>query len=417
MAMGKQIAKKSLIILLAVVCILLTLKGCTMWTFKTELMRDIKPYGGGDLRIINDDLYVMQYVSPPYVFKVDAEGMPTGGYTEEWMHDPAEMSMRGTVRILKGSFEEDVQPIFEERGEDGSWWLSPDGQTIYVTTEWFNEGERAGVTVNEYIDLTYYAVYKSTDGGKRFSQLAWPEHQRITRIMFTPNGQQGYIVGGGPSLWRTNDGAQTWQAITIPNAIYSQRIAGQASENFDKDITAFDAYHLDSEGTLWVANEMHTSLFNKYVTALYALPWDEQITDMNVLKPTLFPDTHFASIESDGSGGVYVMTKVYDFAKNYPHSSEVDYGFMHINQNKILVNKEFGKRDRLYKLYVGNGLLYIVGAENGDIAGDDVALISRDGGVSWDRQDEGRKASAGYFDPQNNIAWAYKTYSLYYRKL
>jgi hypothetical protein len=404
------------------------LQGNSMWTFKTELMKQIKPYGGGDLRLNGENVTVMQVVRPELKFK-EPEGPITENYnpqhTEEWMNSPTERLNRVSVRILKGTLKDDVKVIFEEKGQDGSWWVSTDQKTIYVSTEWVDHSKiDEYLPLNQYIDFTFFAIYKSTDGGSSFTKLNWPEHTRVSQILFAPDGKKGYAIGGGPSLWRTENGGETWQAIKIPAPFVLPSENKTDLERLQNESTLFDAYHLDKQGTLWLAAFTPEFKDIKNNTLLYQIPWDPTVTDLNSLSPDLvirIPDKRITDISSTNTKGQCLITEDYNPSK--PNEAEKDkkIRFMSILDKKTIDSYYFGTGITIAKLYVGSdNLLYASGFEwsNNGTPSNDLAFVSKDGGKSWDEQNEGSPpASAGYFDASSNIAWRYSAFSLYFRKL
>lgn len=436
--MGKiKILKKTTYFLLAF--IILGLIGYCMgnsdvWTFKTELMKNIKPYDGADLRLNGNNVFLMQVTQPALEFKTavssvkDDDPIPTTEFKEDWMNDSYEVLNRMSVRVLKGTLENDVNICFEAKGQDGSWWISDDTKTIYVTSDWLdNHKINEYVSEDEYINFTYFSIYKSVDGGETFKKLAWPEHTRITQILFAQDGKRGYIVAGGPSLWRTEDGGESWQKIIIPKLLSNIGIGNTALERYQNEITTFDAYTIDDQGNLLIAGfikgwQPKDSNEKKQGSVIYQLKWSDNLSDMNLIEPLAFVNNvKVSDIEISSNNELYLLTEHYNFSDPNVHPKDKELGFIHLQGEKEIVRHVFGKKLFLGKLYLGkNDLLYTSGFTwtSGGLQDNDFAFISKDKGSSWQAINDGRaSARASYFDKENNTVWILKINSLYFKVL
>lgn len=404
------------------------------WTFKTKLMKNIKPYNGADLRLNGNNVFLMQVTQPALEFKTavssvkDDKPIPTATFKEDWMNDSYEVLNRMSVRVLKGTLENDVNICFETKGQDGSWWISDDTKTIYLTSEWIdNHKINEHVSEDEYINFTYFSIYKSVDGGENFKKLVWPEQARITQILFSQDGKIGYIIAGGPSLWRTEDGGESWQKIIIPKQLSNVGIGDTALERYQNEITTFDAYAIDSEGNLLIAGfikrwQPKDSNDLKQGSVIYQLKWSDNLSDMNQIEPLAFVDNvKISDIEASSNNELYLLTEHYDFSDPNVHPKDKELGFIHLLDEKEIVRHIFGKKVFLGKLYLGkDDLLYTSGFTwtDGGLQNSDLAFISKDKGNSWQTINVGSaSARASYFDKENNTAWSLKNNSLYFKKL
>lgn len=435
--MGKIMVLKKINYFL-VTFIILGLAGYCMgnadvWNLKAEIMKNIKPYDGADLRLSGNKVFLMQVVQPALEFKApvsavkDNDPIPQTEFKEDWMNDTNEIINRTSVRVLKGTLEDDVKVRFETKGQEGSWWISNDTTTIYVTSQWRdNHKINEYVSENEYIKFTYFSIYKSTDAGESFQKLDWPEHTHISQILFAQDGKKGYIVGGGPTLWRTEDGGSNWQKIIIPKRLSTVGLGHSDLERYQNEITTFDAYTIDDEGNLTVAGfitnwQPKDSDEEKQGSVIYQLPWSDKISDMNQIEPTAFvANIKVSDIATAPNNELYLLTEHYNFSNLTIHPKDKELGFIRLHDGKEQIKHVFGRQLFLGKLYVGkNDLLYTSGFTwtKGGLQQDDFAFVSRDKGNKWQAiNDRQPLARAAYFDKENNVAWLLKMYSLYFKR-
>lgn len=385
------------------------------WTYKEGSERTQEPYGGGELFVQGDQqvALMMQLLGAPLEFKKDV----AGGFTEEWMDDVNERVSRTSIRILKNDLNGKSEVAFQKKGNESQWWISQDGKTIYLVMKWFDAVNAEGVTYDEYLNHTYFTLYKSTDGGGHFSQLAWPEHEPINHVVFQQNGQNGYLLGGGPSLWRTVDGGDSWAAITLPKAVLLKGKGMNAEARYINNKTLFDAFGLDQNGILSVAAFIQDRLDYKNTTLLYQLPWDTALSDLEAIDPLVLPELRVVDIKRAPSGGLYLLTKAHDFSSLVPNDEEVDYGFIHLENDQVITQALFERPLRLATLYQGqNNVLIAAGIETKTMSMSDRNFISFDNGRNWTLSKDPSNA-ASYFDEQTNTAWMYKGFSFYSKKI
>ncbi|MTD32858.1 hypothetical protein [Paludibacterium denitrificans] len=141
-----------------------------MWTYETDLMEHDKPYGGGDMRIRGRHVMVFKPIGPELKPKPSSEwkNRDIAEMTEPWMDDSSERLNRHTIRLLRGDMDQGIRRIFEKPGQDGAWWLSPDWQTLYVSTEWTNFHLPPGP---DGYGQRWTSLWKSTDGGQHWQKL------------------------------------------------------------------------------------------------------------------------------------------------------------------------------------------------------------------------------------------------------
>lgn len=201
--------------LLAVLAVAWNIMGDrVMWTsVSNEFMKEIKPYGPGDIRVRDDQFISMRMSEPEIIFRDKTtaelnEPNSRAEVTEPWMANINELYNRTSISILKGAIDGPVTTVFHERAQYGDWWIAPNWRTIVIAARWKDGHQPSDIVPTQ-------KLWKSTDAGESWRQLTWPEADNITFLRFL-DADRGYLIGNGPRLWRTEDGGEHWQEITLP---------------------------------------------------------------------------------------------------------------------------------------------------------------------------------------------------------
>lgn len=410
-----------------------------MWTNRATLLRNDKPYGGADFRVKGSQLVWLK-VSPPYTpFKPPSEWKDPmiAELAEPWMNDLDESLNRYTVRFFTGSFNQDLTKRFEQFGQNATWWVSPDWKVIYIATEWLDYKQDNGA---DGYGVTYHKLWKSTDGGMTWGLLAWPEKNNISQLAFL-DANRGYAIGWGPHIWRTADGGLHWEEVHAPAVAYrvdSERTrAAQVKVRSDVPIVkdarfAFTSSYLADNGVLFFSffsPEPYRA--QKDVSLVYALrredPADifvraEQPRGPEIAIPEVtVTDMLWVRGNEQGPRGnaLYLLT-----AQGLPHNPDIPHdsdrkrpaGIWRWAGDRATRLKIFDDDITPGALYVGKDKLLMIDASSSKNE-HDIALVSRNGGESWERQDEGPGAAGGYFENGGVTKWRYFGNSLYSREV
>ncbi|AOY90873.1 hypothetical protein BKK79_02875 [Cupriavidus sp. USMAA2-4] len=357
--------------------------------------------------------------------------------TEPWMNNVHETLNRYTVRFFTGSFEQDLTKRFEQFGQNATWWVSPDWKVIYIATEWTDYKQGNGP---DGYGVTLHKLWKSTDGGMTWRRLAWPEVNNIGQLSFL-DADRGYAIGWGPRIWRTADGGEHWEEVKAPALAYevdSERTrAAQMSARADvRPIkgTRFEltAASLEKNGVLFFAffsPEPYRG--QKAVSLVYALRWedpadifaraDEPRGPEIVIPEATVVDVLWVRGGERGPRGnaLYLLTE-----QDLPHNHDIPHdtdrarpaGVWRWTGERATHLKTFDDDIRPDALYVGKDGLLLIDASSSRNE-HDIALVSRDGGESWTRQDEGPGAAGGHFENGGTTKWRYFGYSLLSREI
>ncbi|MDO1511034.1 MULTISPECIES: hypothetical protein, partial [unclassified Neisseria] len=253
---------------------------------------------------------------------------------------------RTKVRILKGTVQDNVDILFETRGEHGNWWISDDARTIYVTAEWLDWKLEEEVRLNPpkvEPQLYFFTMHKSTDGGQTFKQLDWPSDRSLGMVLFAADGRRGYAFNSAntnkPELWQTADGGESWHEVAIP-APYHQKV-----QPFSHD---FDTLAVNDDGTLWMS--MLVRQDGTVGSLLYRVPWQPDLRDLSKAEPYHFIPAHrVTDLVEAGRDEVLLNTMQYAFTSEDPVAAEkAESYFMYLKEKQILNKTNFGR-----KLYLG----------------------------------------------------------------
>lgn len=412
-------------ILIFIIFIVFSLEGCAkMWNFEREFKKGSEGLDGGLLYVYDDRVYfqVDKREKIQYQSVYDKDGNTIDQVvTEEWMKDGSERLNRVYTELYRGYNDFDTELILRKQAQNSSLSISDDKKNIYVSTD-FLDFKFADVLPKEDPNydkkIHFYHLYKSSNGGDSFEELRWPLHTSLKIILFDATGNYGYALGGERTLWRTGDGAKTWQRITIPKSFNPPRIIDP--DNVPKVSRDWDAFYLDPKTkTLYLSCFVHDPIHSgKGQSVIYTVPWDDKLIDLNQLKPVVSINNRFVTdIKPDQHNQFYLMSETYSFENYYTLPNEKSAQFIYLDNNKVVNEHEFGKGYSLGAMFLGeDNLIYIIGMKSTGIASyDDIAFISHDNGQSWKEELEGSWGQGSYFDPKTNKAWLYKQGKLYSR--
>lgn len=403
----------------------LSFQGCSVfiWDYEREFSNNIGEFDGGLLNVFEDRTYFLVNRQDKIEFKdiysEDGKYL-TSKPSEEWMSDVSELSNRVYTDFYRTNDSGEVQRTLSKQSQDSSLAISEDHKTIYIST-YFLDYKIAGVIPHSDPDYdrktTFYHLYKSTDSGKTFNEMPWSLSQSIKQVLFDKVGNNGYVIGEDRTLWRTTDGAETWKKIIIPKE-FKPIITPERDK--PSHFYNWNAFYFDQNTKVlylscFIYDPVQTG---KGKSVIYALPWDEDLVDMNKLAPIVSVENQFVTdIKVAGPDKFYFLTETYQFEKYYTDMEHKTSHFIVWDNDKITQNYEFGKKYLLGAFYIGvDNLFYIVGMkEVGTGSYDDIAFISTNGGQDWKEEKEGIWLQGNYFDPKTNKAWAYKQGKLYSR--
>ena len=404
--------------------ILLTLQGCFgMWTDEnTSFAENMVDLQGGDLRLYQSKgLMFLSYSEPLRMAdQYNTQGEVIGrGFAEEWMKDTAEWLNRDQIRLIKGNLNQKAEIIFSIFAQKGSWWTNQDLSKIYISVI-FNDYHKQGVIPVDKIlgNARIYKMFKSVDSGLNFKPIHWPKARPIIQVLFDQTGQYGYVIGGNRELWRSSDAGETWKKIVIPQQwILKAETDDDISNNIVK---TFDAYYLDEKTkTLYLSCFKYDA--KQSSNEVYALPWNEALTDMNQLKPiVVIADVYITAIQSAPEQGLYFLTEKFDFSDFNLQSNKKSAQFIYLSKDKKQHLVELGDRLMLRHLYQGkDGVLVIVGSKVSEsyLRFEDMYLISTDQGQSWSFHNNESSATGQTFDTQTNRLWKLENAKLYSKQL
>jgi hypothetical protein len=375
-------------------------------TVTAVFVKNDRPYGAGAFRLHGDEVMTLKLADPVVTFKRRRErhDPEVAEPTEPWMNDTAELLNRSTVNFLRGTLDGGLTRSFQQPGQDAAWWYSEDWTTQYVSTDWMNyklPEPKDGLSPH------IARLWRTRDGGKTWIQLAWPEHQNISQLLFL-DPTRGYAVGWGPHLWRTTDAGQSWQEIRVPPSATDYRTPRQT----------FSAVDLGPDGVLRVAYYVDRIGEIQHSTIVARLHWhqDEFETDVTL------PGQTVVSLQSEHRpSGVYSLYALSRLGLprdwNDPNDNGKRTGAISewgsYQQPVVTQLHTFDQRYTPDGLSVGRRGVLLVHATDAtrDGAPHDMTFFSRNYGKSWDRIDDG-VGQGGWFDPETNTQFALYAYTL-----
>ncbi|RQO72898.1 hypothetical protein DBR44_08115 [Aquitalea sp. FJL05] len=403
----------------------------SMWTYETDLMEHDKPYGGGDIRIRDRQVVVFKPIGPEFKLKPTAElkNPEVAEFTEEWMNHVDEIGNRASVRLLRGDMDKGVHRIFEKPGQNGTWWLSPDWKTIYVSTDWTNYKLPNGP---DGYGQRWHTLWKSIDGGQSWQQLQWPEHVQPGQPLFMPDGKRGYLVADGMRIWRTFDGGQSWQEITLPSWA-NQQLTGHPSGNgllpMIKDSRAtFSAFDLADDGTLRVAFYVRKAKLAAGIgdvaesTLLYRIPLSTSLDELarKWMQPEIvLQQQSVIDIKTSHDGSLNLITLLGQLkSEKIAETQQRPAAYIRWKDGKENFRHQFDEHVVPGALFVGPQDQLVLAGESlnaEQTTSDSITLVSTDRGLTWKETNDGM-AYAWYYEADKNRIWKYQYRSLYWRK-
>lgn len=367
-------------------------------TVSTSFMKTSGPYGPGDFRIQDDRLVSMRLAQPKITFKPmtdeqidDPDFVPQE--TEPWMKDTAETLNRIAVSIFAGTITSS-EKTFERYAQQADWWLSPDWNTIYLATGWMDYHQKHKPGERYIPQIT--RLWKSTDQGRHWQQMHWPEHQNIGFLHFL-DPQRGYAIGWGPHIWRTRSGGTTWQTIEVP----------PRSQDRTNERKTFDLVALGQDNVLRMAFVPTGSTTG--TSEVYALKWDESVPKL-VFE---VPGETVNNLLGDEHGNVYVLSVS---GPQYKSAEQVT-SLSLWNGDQLRKLHTFQQGLVGYAVYLTpEGHLLVQGADYASLLPKDWTALSQDKGTSW-KIDESSSAQGGYYDAQTGTDWSVSGYTLYKRMI
>ena len=374
-----------------------------MWeTVDKNFMKADKPYGPGDFRIRHDAVVSMKLSFPETRIKPKppeqlASSNLVAEYTEAWMYSSTEKINRQTVRILGGTVANAATRHMEERAQNADWWLAPDWSTMFLATDWVDAYQARNP---EELAPHIAKLYTSSDQGKSWTRLSWPESFNISFLRFL-DAQRGYAIGWGPRIWRTADGGGSWTEIPVPDA--ARHPADVRKQ--------FDAVVLGNDGVLRVAFATHESTSGGLVSQVHALRWDASAPSLAYTLPS-----YTVADLADHLGHLYVLA--WNGQPSGDDSLPLSTSVFYAGQQGLELRHEFAPGFKAYALYITpSGGLLADGIDEQSRRPEDLTAVSYDAGKSWKLQTEGASAQGGYYDAQTGTRWRVVGYSLYKRHI
>ncbi|HVW52925.1 MAG TPA: glycosyl hydrolase [Trinickia sp.] len=379
-------------------------------TIATNFGRNDKPYGGGAFRVNGNEVISLKLVGPQLAFKPASElkDPETAEFTEAWMDDVSERLNRRTVAFLKGTLHGGLVRTFQERGQSSAWWYSKNWHVVYISTGWMDY--KAPLPANG-LAPQITKLWRSGDGGERWTQLNWPENRNIGQLLFL-DPQRGYAIGWGPHVWRTTDAGQSWQEVELPPLA-----------NVGKPRRTFDAVNLGPDGVLRVAYYVGQLGEIKTSTLVYRLAWSESDFEQDVVLPNQMVVDLQSSPLTTGGYSLYALSKlgpprdIDNVADNGRRTGALSTWGSVRHASVQHLQHTFDERLMFDGLSVGkDGVLLVYATDaSGDGAPRDLTFLSKNFGKSWEELEDGA-AQGGYFDPETNTQYALFAYTLKKRR-
>ena len=383
-----------------------------MWEKQSDnFFKSDKPYGAGDFRIKGNQVISVKVSEPEIKFKpmtaLELKDPNTPAQPiEPWMADVGERLNRRVARVLFGSTSGSLTETFREPAQNTAWWVSSAGKEQILGTGWIDY--KLSRVNREAPVVAIYKVFASSDGGHEWVRRAWPENRYIGTVQFL-DISRGYVLGRGPSIWRTIDGGEHWQGLTTPPELVAPV----------EKIREFDFSVLSSDGTLWLAGFSSRGASAGQST-VYAQPWidkPELASDESQPRPQ-FKIAGQSVVDMQVRGEkVWVLTRTGAPPVLGLDSEAVRHNEVHLwSDGHLQKIKEFPVEVQAGALYVlNNGTLVVDALLDQGIRPKDALYLSRDQGRTWDVENEGAGAQGVYMDGGTGERWRVVGYSLYRR--
>ncbi|WP_081052368.1 glycosyl hydrolase [Burkholderia vietnamiensis] len=371
-----------------------------------NFMKDSKPYGGGDFAISGNEAITLKIADPEITFKPYAEwkDKDKAEPAEAWMNDSREALNRTSVELWRGPVGAEMTREFKQAGQNAAWWRTKDWTVVFISTGWMDHKSPQPA---DGLTLQSTKLWKSSNGGRNWVQLAWPENQNIGRLLFV-DPQRGYAIGWGPHVWRTADGGQSWREIAPP--------PGAADPG--KPRRTFDGVDLGPDGTLRVAYHVAQTGAAPAGSVVYRLAREESAFTADAVLPGQVIVNLSSSPVASNHYALYALTRVGE-PRNFddPADKGQRVGAISTWSNgapeHVRQLHSFDDNVTLDSLSVGrDGLLIVYATErkpNG--APTDLMFVSRDAGTTWTRFKE-KPTQGGYFNAETNTLYSLVAYTL-----
>ncbi|AXF22326.1 glycosyl hydrolase [Burkholderia pyrrocinia] len=371
-----------------------------------NFMKNSKPYGGGDFVITGNEAITLKISDPEITFKPYAEwkDKEKAEPAEAWMNDSRETLNRTSVEFWRGPVNGDMTRHFKQQGQNAAWWHAKDWAVEFVSTGWmdYKSPQPADGLTPQVTKL-----WKSSNGGRDWVQLAWPEDRNIGRLLFL-DPQRGYAIGWGPHVWRTSDGGQSWQEVVLP----------PDARDTGKPRRQFDGVDLGPDGVLRVAYHVAQTEHIPAGSVVYRLGWEQHEFIADVVLPGQVVVGLSSTPGPSNRYALYALSRLgeprnLDNAADNGHrigaiSTWTSNGAEHVEQLHT-----FGDQLMLDGMSVGRGGLLLVYATNPNPNGApiDLTFISSDAGKTWN-QSRDKATQGGYFDAKTNTLYSLVAYTL-----
>ncbi|XVJ96539.1 glycosyl hydrolase (plasmid) [Burkholderia vietnamiensis] len=371
-----------------------------------NFMKDSKPYGGGDFVISGNEAITLKIADPEITFKPYAEwkDKDKAEPAEAWMNDSREALNRTSVELWRGPVGAEMTREFKQAGQNAAWWRSKDWTVVFISTGWmdYKSPQPADGLTPQSTKL-----WKSSNGGRNWVQLAWPENQNIGRLLFV-DPQRGYAIGWGPHVWRTADGGQSWSEIAPP----------PGAVDSGKPRRTFDGVDLGPDGTLRVAYHVAQTGSAPAGSVVYRLAWEQSAFVADAVLPGQVIVNLSSSPVTSNHYALYALTRVGE-PRNFDDPADKGQRVDAISTwsdgapEHVQQLHSFNDNVTLDSLSVGrDGLLIVYATErkpNG--APTDLMFVSRDAGTTWTQFKE-KPTQGGYFNAETNTLYSLVAYTL-----
>lgn len=399
----RKLAVYALALLLVVTLVIIWRSNNDMWTQQTStFFKSEKPYGAGDFRIDGQQVVSVKVSLPAITFKTpegqasSADWTKPAEVTEAWMNDVGERKNRSSVRFLMGAIGGPINVTLTEPAQHAAWWASPDWRAFVVATSWTDYKQALaypGLPV-----VTVSKMFRSVNGGKDWARLEWPEGEHVSAVRFL-DGNRGYAFGKGPIIWRTMDGGQKWQQVTVVSSL-----AGGRRSSREMDVSL-----LSSDGTLWFADNSVTALVPGGEARVFSLAWVNNET-LNNKESAPIERLHLSGqsvVDMQVHRGVVWILSCASQAQ--PPSCAL----LRWHDGVLSTIKSFPSEVSPGALYVLDSGTIVVDATVEAVGSTrDVLHVSRDDGKTWLEEDEGKGAQGVYMNGKTGERWRVTAYTL-----
>ncbi|ABI88245.1 glycosyl hydrolase [Burkholderia ambifaria] len=372
-------------------------------TVSSQITWSDPPAGVGDFYIAGNEIMSLTFADPVVTLKPAGEWkVPTVAEpTEAWMNSAGETLNRRTVNFFRGTLDHGLQRFLQAPGQHTAWWHSRDGQVHLISIGWLDYTSQHS---EDDLVSRQTRVWKSLDGGRHWSQMAWPEHEDIDDLLFI-DAQHGYAIGRGPTVRRTSDGGESWQLIALPPdaVVPSGRRRNLRAVNLGPDGTLRVAYHVDPSAT-GPARSM-----------VYGLPPNQQTFVPHIVLPNQTV-IRLASTPATTSGyALYALSLLddeggKDTAPDRARRAGVLSTWTDTQPARVRQVMTFDMKLIVSGLDVGrDGLLLVYATDPGQAIDDPpipLMMSSTDAGRTWKQNADGIVYHNRYFDQDTNTLYS-----------